>query len=129
MTTKRDGHVAKTFGRMLKELRMKAGKTLREFCLEHGLDPGNHSKLERGLLPPPQARGKLEEYAAHLGLKKGTDPWFDFFDLAAAEIGRIPEDLKDEKVLRRLPVLFRTLRGKKVSEKQLDELIDRLRRE
>ena len=40
-----------------------------------------------------------------------------------------PKDLEEEAVLKRLPVLFRTLRGKKVSEAQLDRLVDRLRRE
>jgi hypothetical protein len=48
--------------------------------------------------------------------------------IAAARAGTLPEDLKEEAVLKRLPVLFRTLRGKKVSEDQLDRLVDRLRR-
>jgi hypothetical protein len=124
-----DNKAGRTFGAMVKTKRIATGKTLRQFCQEHGLDPGNMSKLERGLLPAPSAREKLEEYAKYLGLKKGSDEWFEFFDLAAAEAGRIPEDLTDEAVLRRLPVLFRTLRDEKVSEEQLDRLIDRMKPE
>lgn len=116
------------FGAFFKELRLKTGLTLREFCLEHHLDPGNLSRLERGLVPPPQGREKLEEYAGFLGLRKGSDPWYQFFDLAAAEVGRIPEDvMSDAQVVAKLPLLFRTLRGQKVPEEKLDELIRKLR--
>jgi len=124
-----DGKARRTFGTLVKDRRIALGKTLRQFCQEHGLDPGNMSKLERGLLPPPSAREKLEGLAKHLGLKSGSDAWYEFFDLAAAEAGRIPEDLTVEAVLRKLPVLFRTLRGEKVSEAQLDRLIERMRPE
>jgi transcriptional regulator with XRE-family HTH domain len=82
-----------SFGAFFKACRIKAGMTLREFCLRNGFDPGNLSRLERGLLPPPQAHDKLEEYASALGLKKGSDQWYEFFDLSAAEAGRIPKDL------------------------------------
>jgi transcriptional regulator with XRE-family HTH domain len=118
-----------TFGEFFKTQRMASGRTLREFCLEREYDPGNLSKLERGLLPPPQARGKLEEYAKALGLRGGSDAWYVFFDLAAAETGRIPEDLRDEKLVRKLPVIFRALRGLKLADKQLDRLVERLRKE
>lgn len=116
------------FGAYFKELRLKTGLTLREFCLKHGLDPGNLSRLERGLVTPPQGREKLEEYAQFLGLKKGSDEWYQFFDLASTEAGRIPEDvLSDEEVVAKLPLLFRTLRGQKVPEDKLDELIRKIR--
>jgi hypothetical protein len=57
------------------------------------------------------------------------DEWYTFFDLAAAETGRIPpEILEDESVVEKLPILFRTLRGQKVSDEQLDELVRKLRK-
>lgn len=116
------------FAKVFKALRMRLGVSLREFCLQRKLDPGNVSKLERGLLPPPQAHEKLAEYAAHLGLKKGSDDWQRFFDLAAAESGRIPDDVRsDPELVAKLPLLFRTLRGQKVPDAQLDELIRHLR--
>lgn len=116
------------FGKYFKECRIKLKKTLRQFCFENELDPGNISKLERGLLPPPQSREKLEEYAKLLKIKKGSDDWYTFFDLAAAETGRIPDDLMEEKKIEeKLPLFFRTLRGQKVSNDKLEELIKKLR--
>ena len=118
----------KLFGEFFKACRIAIKKTLRQFCFENGLDPGNISKLERGLLPPPQSREKLEEYAGYLKIKKGSDDWYTFFDLAAAETGRIPEDIMTkEKIEDKLPILFRTLRGQKVSDENLKKLIKILR--
>jgi transcriptional regulator with XRE-family HTH domain len=118
-----------TFGDFFKEKRIGLKKTLRQFCAENQLDPGNISKLERGIMPPPQGSDKLEEYAKYLHIKKGTDDWYVFFDLAAIEAGRIPEELlNDAKVAASLPILFRTLRGKKISEKKLDELVEMIRK-
>ena len=118
-----------TFGAFFKQKRIGLKKTLRQFCAANKLDPGNISKLERGLMPPPQGSDKLEEYAGHLKIKKGTDDWYKFFDLAHIESGRIPEELlEDEAVAAKLPILFRTLRGKKISEKKLEELIQLMRK-
>ena len=51
------------FGEFFKESRIKRNFTLREFCNKFGYDPGNISKIERGLLKPPGRREKLEKYA------------------------------------------------------------------
>ena len=117
------------FGDFFKQRRIALGLTLREFCRRNGLDPGNISRLERGLLPPPQGRETLENYSKLLKLERGSDEWYTFFDLAAAETGRIPpEILEDEDLLEKLPILFRTLRGQKVPDEQLDELVRKLRK-
>jgi transcriptional regulator with XRE-family HTH domain len=114
-----------TFGEFFKEKRISLRKTLRGFCAENSLDPGNISRLERGHMPPPQASDKLEEYARYLQIKKGSDDWYKFFDLARIEAGRIPDELlKDEAVVASLPILFRTLRGQKISEKKLEKLVE-----
>jgi transcriptional regulator with XRE-family HTH domain len=110
-------------------MRQKRRLTLREFCLKFGLDPGNISKMERGLLPPPSSREKLEQYASFLHLSEGTNEWYEFFDLAAACTGRIPPYLMDDsQLVKRLPLVFRTLRGQKVPEDQLDTLAEVIRR-
>ena len=57
---------------------------MRDFCLRHGFDPGNYSRLERGLFPPPQREELLERYANAVGLVRGSDDWLEFFDTAAA---------------------------------------------
>lgn len=117
------------FGTFFRGMRAKADMSLREFCVEHSFDPGNISRLERGMLPPPESREKLEQYARALHLEKGSDDWYSFFDLAAAERGKIPDDvLNDEELVERLPVLFRTLRGQRVDKDDLDDLIERIRR-
>lgn len=117
------------FGGFFKQRRIALGLTLREFCRRNGLDPGNISRLERGLLPPPRGRETLENYAKLLKLETGSDEWYTLFDLAAAETGRIPpEILEDEALLEKLPILFRTLRGQKVPDEQLDELVRKLRK-
>ena len=65
----------KTFSEFFKEKRMALGLTLRQFCQKNGLDPGNISKLERGVLAAPHAEEKLGEYAKILKLKKRTEKW------------------------------------------------------
>src|SRR4030067_1265026 len=118
----------KLFGEFFKARRIANKKTFRQCFIEKGLDPGNISKLERGLLPPPQSREKLEEYAGYLKIKKGSDGWYTFFDLAAAGTGKIPDDIRGkEKIEDKLPILFRTLRGQKVSDENLEKLIKMLR--
>lgn len=117
------------FGEFFKAKRIEKRLTLREFCKKYGLDPGNISKLERGFLPPPTSREKLESYASFLGLKKGSNDWIEFFDRAAACQGKLPEDvLEDSEIIKNLPLIFRTIRGKKVSPKLLDELIEKIKK-
>ena len=112
-----------TFGSFFKEKRKELKLTLRQFCEKHDLDAGNISKIERGILPPPKSEKLLQKYAAFLNLKKGTDNWYLFFDLAAAETGRFPKELMEKDILARMPILFRTIRGKKLSKHKLEQLI------
>jgi len=103
---------------------------LRRFCESNGYDPGNISRLERGVFPPPESPQKLREYAKSLGLKAGGEEWIEFFDRAAASRGQLPADLQaGDKLIGRLPVLFRTLRGRKVTPEKIDQLVELIRRE
>lgn len=116
------------FGPYLKELRKQNRITLRQFCAEASADPGNVSKLERAVWPPPQDHKILERYAKALGLVEGSEDWHKFFDYAAVDHGILPKDLmSDEEVVKALPVLFRTLRREKPTSKDLDNLVSRLR--
>jgi transcriptional regulator with XRE-family HTH domain len=110
------------FGDFFKKKRLRIGKTLRQFSLENGLDPGNISKIERGILPPPQSREKLSHYAKCLGIVEGSDEWLEFFDIARTDAGRIPEDLLvDKNIVAKLPLLFRTIKGQKLTGDQLEK--------
>jgi transcriptional regulator with XRE-family HTH domain len=121
--------MASTFASYFKQLRLRRGWTLRRFCEMHGYDPGNISRLERGIFPPPESPQKLREYAKALGLKEGREEWIEFFDRAAAARGQVPADLQaDKDFVDRLPVLFRTLRGRKVTPEKLDQLVKMIQR-
>jgi len=115
------------FGAWVRSRREQLGLSLREFALASGLDPGNLSKYERELLPAPQEQDTLKRIATALKLKHGTREYEDFVDLAAASAGRIPPDLAaDPRVLSKMPLLFRTARGK-LSRAKLIELAERLK--
>ena len=113
----------KTFGRFFKEKRISLGLTLRQFCEKHKLDAGNISRIERGVSPAPKSEDVLRKYAKFLHLKEESDDWYLFFDLAAAEAGKLPKELLEKDIIARMPLLFRTLRGKKLSKDKLDKLI------
>ena len=117
------------FGEFVKTRRLEAGLSLREFCKLAELDPSNWSKIERGLFPATANRDILGTIAKIVKLKKGSDHWSTFFDLAYISQQRIPDDVyKDEDVVSALPVFFRTVRGEKPSEEELDKLIALLKR-
>ena len=112
------------FGEFFKMKRMEKRLTLRKFCIDNGFDPGNISKTERGLLAPPQTDGRLAEYAKALGLKKGSEDYVKFTDLAAAGNRTFaPKYISKTELLNKLPVLFRTLDNKKLTEDKLDSII------
>ena len=117
------------FGAFLKELRARRRITLREFCRRAEADPGNISRMERGLLPPPQDEAILRRYAEAAEVKYGNDDWYRFVDFAAADRGIVPRDLlSDKEVVGMLPVLFRTMRRGRPDDAQLQRLVERLRR-
>lgn len=111
------------FGSRLKQLRVSKGQTLREFCEQHGFDPGNYSKIERGLFAPPSS-DKVAAYARALGVESGSDEYVELLDLATIDRGELPREfLSDQRLMQELPVLFRTLRGQRVDEEALDRLV------
>lgn len=117
-----------SFGDLVKELRIAQEKTLRQFCLDHGHDPSNWSKLERGINSPPKDVKTLERWAKQLGLKAGTPQWQEFMDLADMARGEIPKHvLSDEELLKKLPVFFRSIRGAELTGEQLDDLIQKVK--
>jgi transcriptional regulator with XRE-family HTH domain len=119
----------KTFGDFFKQLRKKKRVTLRQFCIKAQADPANISRLERGAMPPPQDTDILERYADALGIRTGSDDWYTFLDLAAADRGIIPKDImSDSEAVRMLPAFFRTLRGQKPTEEEMRNLIDKIKK-
>ena len=116
------------FGRWFKERRRNLGVTLRAFCRVHGLDHGNMSKIERGLLKPPTGQ-KLEEYLSYLGIEPETDEWYQFRDVAHACAGEVPETImRDEELVKKLPMVFRTMARQNPSDEHLQRLVEILRK-
>jgi transcriptional regulator with XRE-family HTH domain len=116
------------FGILHKKLRIEKELSLRQYCVHSGLDAGNISKIERGLMPPPQSGDTLSKMAKTLGLKPKSEEWDNFFQTAAIGAGRLPKEVTDDtKLLERLPILLRTMTGQKLNEKQLNDLIEILK--
>ena len=116
------------FGDMVKGLRIKQQKTLRQFCQDNGIDPSNWSKIERNVNPPPRDEATLAKWAQALGIVPGTEEWSEFMDSAEVSRGNIPKDvMTDEKLLAKLPVFLRTMRGAELTDEQLDDVIAKVR--
>lgn len=118
-----------TFGEYVRDRRLFLGIGLRKFCEILEFDSSNWSKVERDRLPVADDRSKLERIAEVLQLRTGSSDWQQFFDLASISQKKIPDDIySDEDILEVLPVFFRTVRGDKPTEADLDKLIELIKR-
>jgi transcriptional regulator with XRE-family HTH domain len=118
------------FGEFIKERRIEKSISLREFCKRVEIDASNWSKVERGLLAPPQDEERLRKIARALDIKFGSALWKEMKDKANIDAGIIPEDiLSDEKVLNSLPIFFRTIRSENPTPEDLDKLINMIRKD
>jgi transcriptional regulator with XRE-family HTH domain len=117
------------FGDFIKEKRINKGITLREFCRLLELDASNWSKIERGVISPPQDEEKLKQIAKVLGVSLKSAEWEELKDKASIGAGIIPPDiLSDEKTLNCLPMFFRTIRSEKPTPEELDKLINKIKK-
>ncbi len=108
------------FGELIKSLRVAREITLREFCRKAGLDASNWSKVERGVLAPPKGKDVLNTISHVLDLSQEEQQGLQ----DTAFYAFIPKDLlPEEEVLKKLPLFFRTVRGEKPTDEELDKLI------
>ena len=84
---------------MVRTRRKAKGLSLREAAQRMGLDPGNLSKVERGLWKPPMS-AKIVLRVQH-GLELGGEDGKLLHLLAAIENGRLPQWVKDDEQLLR----------------------------
>ncbi len=111
----------------IKSLRLQKRLTLREFCKLVGLDPSNWSKVERGINPPPGDVAVLERLADFFGLS--GEERLALLDAAAFQRKEIPPDVADNVILQRaLPAFFRAARGHELTESELQNLADDIRK-
>src|SRR2546422_475611 len=119
--------MAKTFGKFLKQKRLALNLGLREMARQVGMQPSNYCNVEAGVLPPPPPKG-LERIAKVLGLKKVTEDFETFHDLAAKGRDEIPVDV--EQIVKEnelIPAMLRTVEYEKVTKEQLRGIIEDLR--
>jgi len=122
-------HIKIMFGELVKRLRSEKRLGLREFCIAADYDASNWSKIERGILSPPQDSDFLNRVAVILGLSENAKERELLFDYAAIDAGKIPKYvLDDAELVKRLPVFFRTATGKKPTVEELKRLAEILRR-
>lgn len=114
-----------SFANFIREKRIAGGLTLREFCRLIGFDASNWSKIERGLLTPPQSKNMLDEIASTLRIEEGSQDYKEMLDLAA--LSAIPEGLIESEILEQLPIFFRTVRGEKPTKEELGELLKKIK--
>lgn len=110
------------FGEHAKDRRIAAGMTLRSFCREIEIDPSNWSKIERGVLAPPDDSDLLSRITGLLGLNSTEQQ--EFADLAAIARGQLPADLKDEEILAKMPAFFRAIRGQECTAEDFEKLMN-----
>ena len=121
-------HEPTMFGQLVKTMRSERRLGLREFCLAAECDPSNWSKVERGLLPPPQEEATLALVAAALQIGPGSTEWETLVDAAKIGAGRIPDYVMAEpELVKKLPLFFRTLGGRKPSRADLERLAQVMR--
>jgi len=115
-----------TFGKFFKQKRMETKLTLRQFCINKGLDPAFISRLENEIIPAPSKDSLLKTLAKALNLKDNTPEWVEFFDLASLSRGEVPEDIKQDfpEVLAYLPAFLRSVKKNKVTKKDVKELVE-----
>lgn len=117
------------FGEFVKETRLKKDIGLREFCRILSLDASNWSKIERGMLAPPQDEKKLKQIAKVLGIDIKSDEFTELKYMASVGAGIIPRDfLSDKEVLNSLPMFFRTVKSEKPTAEELKRLIEKIRK-
>ena len=118
------------FGDFVRDRRLARDLTLRDFCRRIREDPSNWSKIERGILPPPQSIEKLNQIARVLGVKKGGKEYMSLLDEAAVSRGRIPTDLmSDTAIVNLLPAFLRTVGSVKPTREEVMRLVKRLKEE
>lgn len=121
---KSQARAIKTFGEFFRQKRVELELTLRKFCELYNFDPGNISRLERNILSPSLDDERLAGYATALKIKRDSEEWVLFHDLAHFAKGQIPKDIINQtKTSGYLPLLLRTVRGKRLSKDKLEKLI------
>lgn len=128
MKTKMNNNACAAFGEFVKAVRLKNEITAREAAEDSGILPSNFSKMEHGLLAPPQNGAKQRKIATAIGLAVGSEEEARFFDLAGFAVGATPVDVSE--IISReeaLPLLLRTIGNKRLGTNEIERLVSIVR--
>jgi transcriptional regulator with XRE-family HTH domain len=112
------------FGEFIRSNRIARNLSARDVASGAEMLPSNFSKMEHGVLRPPQDGVKQKRIASALGLNPGSEEEGRFFDLAAKANHSTPADVAD--IISRedtLPLLLRTIGNKRLGRKEIEELV------
>lgn len=110
------------FGTKIKDLRIRAQMTLRNFAKRLDIDASNWSKIERGIIPPPAPETLIERITPILNLSAAESQ--ELLDLAAISRRELPADLQENTLLlSKMPAFFRAMKDREYTEEDLDRLI------
>jgi transcriptional regulator with XRE-family HTH domain len=116
---------AVAFGDFVRETRMKNGLTGRDSARKADMLPSNFSKLEHGVLLPPRDAERQRQLACAIGIVPDAPEARQFFDLAGAATNAVPLDLADIiSKSETIPLLLRTIGNKRLTEKEIEALVE-----
>lgn len=110
-----------SFGSYLKKLRLESGFGLRRFANLIEIKASNLCDIEHNRRSMPKEY--MEPVADALGLEKGTASWEKFFELACRS-DELPADVQRIAQRRLMPALLRTIDNVKLSDDDIENLID-----
>ena len=113
------------FGTYIKELRIAAQITLREFAKQLGIDPSNWSKIERCIIPPSGKDTLIPRICEIINLEDEQVQQLE--DLAIIARGELPGDIEDAALLAKVPAFFRALKGREYTADDLEKLTQRIK--
>lgn len=112
------------YGAFLRELRIDREISLRDFAKSSGMDVGNLSKIERGILDPPQSKIQ-NKFIKLLNLNEKDS--IKLKDLASHQKGNYPPEVEDDlKEYEYIPILLRTIANKRLTDEQIRELTKKI---
>lgn len=87
-----------TYGSLLKMMRTFRDIGLREMARKMKMDSGNYSKLEKGIIPPPLTKKRVDKQLAAFELTEWQKKMF--YDRAIIELSNHWDNLKAKRIER-----------------------------
>ncbi len=116
------------FGEYLRSLRLERRIGLREFARNVDILPSNYHHIEAGFHKPPQDEAKLTRIILALDIAGDEKEKARFFDLHGKALQAVPLDVAQViKESDAIPMLLRTIDNRKLSEKEICDLVNYVR--